>query len=103
MLDLRPDLVRHAMRIAFCSPCPSVGDECFLRRAEWLIGFIGIFVAEFIERKAATRGDVQTSGDRFLVTGIEPEDFGGALQMPLGIGLQSVAGCPDRAFFADTS
>ena len=101
MLDLRTDLVRHAARIAFCGAFPGVGDERVLRRGEGLVGFVGIFVAQLIERKATACGDLQSSGHRSLVTAIEPQDFGRTFKVPLGVGLEPVARILDRAFLAD--
>ena len=46
-------------------------------------------------------GDLQRAGDRLRVLREQARHLRAALQMPLGIGLEAIAGFRDRAFLAD--
>ena len=62
---------------------------------------VGVLVAEFAEREAALVGDSGGVGEGVRVVAEEAGEFGGGLEVALGVGLQAPAGVVDGAVLAD--
>ena len=60
-----------------------------------------IFIAQRVEREAAARGKMQRLLDRGRMIAEKPRHFGGAFEMPLGVGGEQETRSVDRRLLAD--
>ena len=101
VIDLRADLWRYAAGIARFRTLPGEAFQFRLRRSAGRGLVVGIFVAQFVERKTAAVGDDHGLQNRFRVAAEQPRHFFRRLEMTLGIGRQAEPCLVDGAVFAD--
>ena len=62
---------------------------------------LGVLVAQLVEREADAVGDLQRARHGLRVVGEQARHFGAGLQVPLGVGLEAIAGVGNGALLAD--
>ena len=72
-----------------------------LRAGETVDGFVGIFVAQFVEREGELLAEKQRFFDRLRRVAEQPRHFLRRFQVTLGIGGKLAPGAVDGGFFAD--
>ena len=88
LLQSLAHIFRQAIGISPLCPLPGLAFEILLRGLAVRIYFLGIFVAQFIERKVATIGHLACSGDRVRRALEQADHLLRGFEMPLGIGVK---------------
>ena len=99
--DLCAGLLGNAAWPARLRAGPGEGLELRLRRAADRHRLVGIFVAQLVEREAATLRDLEAGRDRFGIALEQARHLGRRLQMPLAMRKQTISGLVERDFLAD--
>ena len=101
VLDRGAHLVGQAVRIALPRALVSEMRQRLLRVGEALDRFVGIFVAQFVEREGELAGEVQRFLDRLRRVAEQPRHFLRRLQEAFGIGGEPAPGAVDHDLLAD--
>ena len=101
VLDAQAHLGRQALRVATRGAIIGEMHERILRAGEAVDGLIGIFVAQFIERKGERVAQAQRFLDRLRRVAEQPFHFFRGLEMAFGIDRQLSPGAVDGGFLAD--
>ena len=102
VIELVLYLVRNAVRIFLLRAKPGQPLKLVLRRRALALDLIRVVVAQLVERKGEALHNLHRARHGFGVSGKEPCNFSGRLQMALGIGREMKAGFLDGGFFTDT-
>src|ERR1043165_4850481 len=102
MFDLCADFIRNPLRPALARAVPRQTREKRDRRLALRDEFLRIFVTEFIERKTASRSDLDAAFDPSFAAGTKNrKHLASRLEPPLAIRKEFVAGLLDRASVAN--
>ena len=91
----------NAARIALCRALFGERHERFLWRGEAFAGFLGVFVAQVVEREAAGFGKPDCLGNGLGVAAEQAGHLGGRLEVSFGVGLEVEAGTLEGRVLAD--
>ena len=101
MVERLADLGRDARGIALPCALFGKGDEGLLGRGESFAGFLGVFVAQIVEREVEGLGKAEGLGDGLRMAPEEACHLGGRLQVAFGVGLEVEAGAVEGRVLAD--
>ena len=101
MRDQPLDLVGHAAGIAEARAGFGELDQRCLRARGIAGRFVGILIAELVERERQALEHRSALGNRLRMVAEQARHLGGILQVPLGIGFQPLAGGHQRHMLAD--
>ena len=101
VLELGPDLVGQAFRIAFCGTFPGQLLQRLLRRQARHRPLFRILVGEFVHAEGAAVGDLDRPRHRFRIAREQPRHLLRRLQIAVGVPLAAEAGLVDRDVVPD--
>ena len=97
----RAHLGRHAVGIVPGGVRPGQLLQVGLRGLARRHRLVGVFVAQLLQIEADALGDLERAGDGLRILREQARHLRAALQMPLGVGLEAIAGLRNRALLAD--
>ena len=101
VIQLLQHLVRNAVRPALLRAFPRQMLEMLLRRAPIGHRLPRIFVAQLVEAEVKRIRELPRRGDRMRPAREQPHHLRRRFQMPLGVGVQQIAGVGDGRLLAD--